>query len=133
MKFVTENILLIIIAFVSGGMLLWPSIARRSAGPVLDTLAATRLINDKGALIIDVRSNAEFSAGHLPAARNIPLEDIDKRSAEIPEGKPLLVVCATGNRSGRATGQLLKAGRADVFNLDGGLQAWRQAGLPVVK
>lgn len=133
MKFLTDNILLIVIAFVSGGMLFWPMISRRAGGPMLDTLGATRLINDSNAVVIDVRSNSEFADGHLPAAKNIPLEDVEKRAGEIPAGKPVLLVCATGARSGRASGLLRKSGRADVYNLDGGLGAWRQAGLPVVK
>lgn len=132
MKFVTENLLLIAIAFVSGAMLIWPLVNRRFAGPALDTLAATRLIND-GALVLDVRENGEFTAGHLPGAKNIPLSQLDKRAAELPAGKPVLICCETGARSGRAAGMLRKSGRDQVFNLDGGLSAWKQAGLPVVK
>ncbi len=132
MKFVTENLLLIAIAFVSGAMLIWPLVNRRFAGPGLDTLAATRLIND-GALVLDVRDTGEFGAGHLPGARNIPLPELDKRAAELPAGKPVLICCDSGARSGRAAGVLRKAGREQVFNLDGGLAAWKQAGLPVVK
>jgi len=107
--FVTENIFLFAIAFVSGAMLLWPIISRRGANG-LDTLAATRMINDTDALILDVRAPGEFEAGHLPGARNIPLADLPKRA-----------------------GELRKSGRDQVFNLDGGLNAWRQAGLPVVR
>ncbi|MFP5405076.1 MAG: rhodanese-like domain-containing protein, partial [Gammaproteobacteria bacterium] len=70
---------------------------------------------------------------HLPNARNIPLEELDKRVTELPSGKPLLICCASGSTSARAIARLRKNGRQDVFNLAGGLQAWRQAGLPVVK
>jgi rhodanese-related sulfurtransferase len=132
-QFIVDNIVLIAIAFVSGGMLLWPFVARRGSGPALDTLGATRLINDTGAVILDVRAPEEFAAGHLPNARNIPLADLDKRVGELPSGKPVLVCCASGGTSGRATSLLRRGGRTDVFNLAGGLQAWRQAGLPVVK
>ncbi len=131
--FLVENIVLIVIAFVSGAMLLWPLLMRSAAGPALDTLGATRLINDTGAVVLDVRSPAEFSAGHLPNARNIPLAELPKRAAELPANKPVLVCCAAGNSSGRAAGMLRKAGRKDVFNLAGGLRSWREAGLPVVK
>ena len=133
LKFLTENILFIVIAIVSGAMLLWPSLQRRTGGPLLDTLAATRLLNDSQATVVDVRANGEFSSGHLSGAKNIPLEELDKRLADIPAGKPVLLVCATGNRSSKASGLLKKAGRTEVFGLDGGLAAWRQAGLPVVK
>ena len=133
MKFLLDNIILIVIAFASGAMLLWPVVQRRSAGPGLDTLGATRLINDTHAVVLDIREPAEYAAGHLPNARNIPAGELEKRMGELPAAKPVLVCCASGSRSGRAIAALRKAGREQVFNLDGGLNAWRQAGLPVVK
>ncbi len=132
MDFVLQNIFLIVIAFVSGAMLLWPLVTRQLAGATVGTLQATRLIND-GAVILDVREPAEYAAGHLANSRNIPTAEIDKRAAELPAGKAVVVVCASGSRSARAASALRKAGRADVFCLDGGLSAWQQAGLPVVK
>ena len=131
MKFVTENLFLIVVALVSGGMLLWPMVNRQLAGATVNTLQATRLIND-GAVVLDVREPAEFTAGHLANSRNIPTAQLDQRLAELPAGKPVVVVCASGSRAGRAAAALRKAGRADVFCLDGGLAGWRQAGLPVV-
>jgi rhodanese-related sulfurtransferase len=131
-KFVTENIFLIVIAFVSGGMLLWPLVNRSLAGATVNTLQATRLIND-GAVVLDVRDAAEYGAGHLANSRNIPTAELDKRVAELPANKPVVVVCASGSRAARAAAALRRAGRTDVFCLDGGLAGWRQAGLPVVK
>jgi rhodanese-related sulfurtransferase len=131
--FVTENIVLIAIAFVSGAMLLWPMLARQAAGPSLDNLGATRLINDTGAVVLDVRPAAEFDTGHLPGARNIPVTEFDKRAGEVPAGKPVIVCCASGANSARVAASLRKAGRQDVFNLSGGLRAWSQGGLPLVK
>jgi rhodanese-related sulfurtransferase len=131
-NFIVENVLLIVIAAVSGGMLLWPLINKATAGAQLDTLAATRLMND-GAVVVDVRDSAEFSAGHLTGAKHIPVGDIAQRISDIPAGKPVLVYCATGTRSGKAASALKKAGRDQIFNLNGGIAAWRQAGLPTVK
>ena len=91
MNFVTENIILIVIAFASGAMLGWPRIQRSTGGPSLDTLAATRLINDSHAVVVDVRDAAEFATGHLPGARNIPLAEFAGRGTELPAGKPVLV------------------------------------------
>ena len=133
MDFITENILLIVIAFVSGAMLVWPAVQRRAGGPALDTLGATRLINDTGAIILDIREQSEHTAGHLPNARHIPLAQLAERAGELPAGKPVLVFCNTGARSANAAGILRKAGRDQVFNLAGGIQAWRQAGLPVAR
>lgn len=132
MQFLIDNIVLVAAAIASGTLLLLPAIQRRGAGAGLDTLAATRLINDSHAVVVDVRDSAEFATGHLPNARNIPLAELEGRAGELPGGKPLLVCCATGVRSGRAVAALGKGGR-QVFNLAGGLKAWREAGLPLVR
>jgi rhodanese-related sulfurtransferase len=132
-NFVTENIFLIAVAVLSGAMLLWPVVNRGMAGATLGTLQATRMMNDQGAVVVDVRPVAEFAAGHLPNARNIPVEDVAKRAAELPGGKPLIVVCGSGNRAGKAAAALRAAGRADVFCLEGGIAGWQQAGLPLVR
>ena len=133
LAFVTENIILLAIAFASGAMLLWPMIMKRTAGASLNTLGATRMINDTQAIVLDVRATGEFEAGHLPNARNIPLAELDQRTGELPAGRPVIVCCNTGMTSAKGAAALRKAGREEVFNLDGGLNAWRQAGLPVVK
>ena len=132
MQFLTENFVLIAVALASGAMLLWPMVQGRASGPALDTLGATRLINDSGAIVLDVREPGEFAAGHLPNARNIPLGELDKRFGDLPKGKPVLVCCASGARSGKAISLLRQDGR-EAFNLAGGVAAWQQAGLPVVK
>ena len=132
MKFLTENIFLIVTALVSGAMLLWPLINRQMAGASVGTLEATRLMNS-GAIVLDVRNPDEFARGHVVGSRNIPMADIDKRAGELPAGKALIVVCANGSSAARAAGSLRKAGRAEVFCMDGGLASWQQAGLPVVK
>ncbi|HWS76604.1 MAG TPA: rhodanese-like domain-containing protein [Quisquiliibacterium sp.] len=132
MKFLIDNFVLIAVAFASGAMLVWPLVQRQTSGPALDTLGATRLINDSNAIVLDVREPAEFAAGHMPNARNIPLGELDKRVGDLPQGKPVLVCCASGARSGKAISLLRKGGR-EAFNLAGGMAAWRQAGLPVVK
>jgi rhodanese-related sulfurtransferase len=133
LAFVTENIILLAIAFASGAMLLWPMIMKRTAGASLNTLGATRMINDTQAIVLDVRATGEFDAGHLPNARNIPLAELAQRVGELPAGRPVIVCCNTGMTSAKGAAALRKAGREEVFNLDGGLNAWRQAGLPVVK
>ncbi len=132
MKFITENIFLIVTALVSGVMLLLPLINRQMAGASVGSLEATRLINS-GAIVLDVRKPDEFARGHVVGSRNIPMVDIDKRVGELPAGKALIVVCANGSTAARAAGSLRKAGRAEVFCMDGGLASWQQAGLPVVK
>ena len=132
MDFVLQNLFLIAVAFVSGAMLLWPMLTRQLAGASVGTLQATRLIND-GAVVLDVREPAEYAVGHLANSRNIPVAEVAARATELPAGKAVVVLCASGSRAARAAGALRKAGRADVFCLEGGLTGWQQAGLPVVR
>lgn len=82
----------------------------------------------KGAQIIDVREPGEYTRGHLPGAVNIPLGQLPNRTDEVEE--PVLLVCASGNRSGQAAQYLVEQGYEAVANLMGGTAGWRQCGLP---
>jgi rhodanese-related sulfurtransferase len=132
-EFVRNNIVLILIAFVSGGMLLWPGL--RQGGKRVGTVEATRLINREEAVILDVRESAEFDAGHLPEARHLPLKELESRFSELAslKEKPLLVVCAAGARAGQACARLEKQGFTRLHVLEGGVDAWQRAGLPLIK
>ena len=136
MKFVQENILLIVVALVSGGMLLWPYVRRVGAGAGVSTAQATQLINREDALVLDVRDPGEYGAGHILGAKNLPLSRIDAGGSEIAakrKDKPVIVYCDTGNRAAKAASALRSQGFAKVVLLSGGLGAWQQAGLPVEK
>ncbi|MGQ0512069.1 MAG: rhodanese-like domain-containing protein [Betaproteobacteria bacterium] len=136
MEFVTNNWHLIALAFVSGAMLIWPTVRRASAGGAsVDTLQATHLINREDAVVLDVRDPAEFAKGRVLGAKNVPLGELAKRAGDLQKNKakPLIVVCQTGNRSLGAMAELRKMGFEKVVNLSGGFNAWQQAGLPVEK
>ncbi len=74
--------------------------------------------------LIDVRQPAEFSQGHIPGARLIPLGELAARAAEIDRSKPTVLYCRSGNRSSAAAGLLLDAGVRDAASMDGGMLAW---------
>jgi len=135
LKFIQENIFLIAIAFVSGGMLVWPLVRRGAGGASVSTLEATMLINQKDAIVVDVREPGEYAQGHIINARNIPIGEIEARVKEIERFRERAVImsCATGNRAGSAAGILRKHGFTSVVNLSGGIAAWQQAGLPTEK
>lgn len=135
MEFIQKNIFLVLIAVVSGTMLLWPVLRRGAGGPAVSTLQATQLINREDALVLDVRPEAEYAKGHILGARNVPLADLAQRAGELEryKDKPVVVCCNTGNTSAGGVSQLRKAGFARAVNLAGGLAAWQQAGLPVSK
>lgn len=136
MDFVQQNIWLILLAVASGIGLLWPVIAKRMSGiPQVGVAEAVRLINHRDALVLDVRAQGEFSGGHLTNARNIPEKELKTRAGEIDKwkDKPVIVHCATGNRSQGAANVLKGLGFKEVFNLQGGINAWNQAGMPLEK
>lgn len=133
MKFFLDNIWLIGIAILSGGALIWPNLQRR--GTKVSTLQATQLINQGKAVVVDVRDSAEFSAGHLRDAKNIPLAELSNRIGELDKfkSKVVIAVCQTGARSAKAAAQFKKAGFNEAFSLDGGIAAWQAQGLPLAK
>jgi rhodanese-related sulfurtransferase len=81
--------------------------------------------------VVDVRSEAEYAAGHIKGAVNIPLPHLDGRLVEITAGRPIAVHCEGGYRSAIAASLLQKLGRRDVRDLVGGYKAWLAAKLPV--
>ena len=135
MEFINNNIMLVAVAFISGAMLLWPYLRRGTGGPWVSTLEATQLINREDALVLDVREPTEYAGGHLLGSKNLPLGNLEARLSEIEKhkGKSVIVLCVDGTRAGKAASQLRARGFEKVVNLSGGLPAWQQAGLPVVK
>lgn len=134
-EFVINNLALVALFVASGVLLVWPELSKLAGGSeaALGTLEATRLMNQSNILVLDIRDGKDFAAGHVPRARHIPLDELEKRADEIQrfKDKPVLVTCRNGNRAGAATRVLKKLGFTNVFQLKGGLVAWEQASLPV--
>lgn len=97
--------------------------------PGVDPAAAVAIIDSGDALLLDVREDDEWAAGHSPKAVHMPLAQLDP--AAIPAGTPVIAICRSGARSSRAAAILAAAG-ISVSNLDGGMKAWATAGLPIV-
>ncbi len=135
MKFIIDNLALIAIAVVSGGMLLWTSFSRPGSSGGVSAAEAVRLMNREKGVLIDVCEASEHAAGHCVGSRNIPLGDLERRAAELPKNKqlPVLLMCQSGSRSARAAAALRKLGYQRALPVQGGLRAWREAGLPVEK
>ncbi len=133
MDFALQNIWLILLAGLSGFMLLGGGLFGRMSGvKQIGPQEAVMLFNHEDALMLDVRELSEWSDGHIANARHIPLSKLKDRLSELEKykGKPIIAVCRSGNRSGSACGTLKKAGFENLHNLAGGMQAWEQAGLP---
>ena len=84
---------------------------------------------DEGALLVDVREDDEWLAGHAAGAMHVPLAQVG--SVELPQEGTVLVVCRSGGRSSKAVTALTAAG-VQAVNVDGGMTAWAAAGLPMV-
>lgn len=84
----------------------------------------------EGAVLLDVREDDEWAAGHAPTATHVPLSRLHPDA--LPEGRPLLCICRSGNRSGRVVAALRTRG-IDARNVAGGMGAWANAGLPVIR
>jgi len=91
------------------------------------------LLLNKGAAALDLRSSAEFSAGHIINARNLPLPELDARIGELEKFKeqPLLLYCKSGDGSQTAATRLGKLGFQQLHVLKGGLGAWQQEQFPL--
>jgi len=87
----------------------------------------------EGITLLDVRSPEEFAGpdGHVAGSLLIPLPELEARAGEIPADRPVVVLCHSGSRSALATLQLLRAGRREVANLQGGLSRWASDGYPL--
>ena len=124
--------------FAAFGALLVVFVANEVHGAVtggvrLGPMQAVRLINDREAVVIDVRSVADYKKGHLMGAVNIPLAKLEERAGELgkDKGKPLLVYCALGSSAGEAAQRLRKLGFGEVYPLRGGINNWLGSNLPV--
>ncbi len=105
-------------------------------GPSIPKIAPTdlneKLKFGKHPLILDVRQPDEFRQARIKGAKLVPLTEIYKHLNELPKGREIVCVCATGSRSRSAAKILAKEGFT-VFDLQGGMTAWRRAKLPVQK
>ncbi len=95
----------------------------------------TGLVNRDSALVVDLRPYADFDKGHIAGARNVQMTQFDPENPQLKAAQslPVVLVCKTGQSAGTAAKRLRKAGFEKVYVLDGGIAAWQQADLPLVK
>jgi rhodanese-related sulfurtransferase len=131
-SFLIDNWMLILVALTSGGALLLPVMMQ---GKGLNPAEAVLLMNREKAVVIDVCEPAEFAAGHIVGARNVPLAQLDAQLPQVVKNKstPVILVCQAGVRSGRALAVARKLGYENVQSLAGGLKAWQAASMPLSK
>ena len=137
MNFLTQidNLALIALLLVSGLALFLPTLSTLIGGKGLSPTEATIWINRRKAYVLDLRPEEAFKVGRLPGAKLINPADIagavDK--LKLDRKNPVVLVCDSGAESRKLVGTIQKLGFAEVGALDGGVQAWKAAALPLVK
>jgi rhodanese-related sulfurtransferase len=133
-KFILDNWMLMAVALSAGGMLLWPMISAGGPGAI-SADGAVQLINREKAVVIDICEPAEYAAGHVAGAKNIPMGQLEGKLATTVKNKalPVILVCYSGARSSRAVAIAKKLGFENAHSLSGGIGAWRSANLPIEK
>jgi len=130
MQFMQENAVYIFMALLIGWLIwqrvIWP---RMSGVKSLSAADYMQMRNQQHTLV-DVRQLGEWQSMHASTALHIPLGEISQRMNEIPQEKPVVVICASGARSSMAATAIANAGYNEVYNFSGGMAAWRSAGLP---
>jgi rhodanese-related sulfurtransferase len=134
-EFLKQNWHWAALALASGTMLVIDLLRNSGGAESLSPVDATLKINREDAVVIDVRDQAEFAAGHIANARHIALADLPKRMGELEKlkSKPIILCCQSGARSAGAQATLKKAGFDKVFNLRGGIGEWQKSGQPVAR
>lgn len=121
-------------------LIVFLSLAALLVGASLAAAAVSRNVQPRDAFallsqrqqvfLLDVRTPGEYRQAHLDGAHLIPIEQVNKRLAEIPRDRPVLVYCAVGSRSAQVYSYLARRGYPEVYNLDGGIYAWAAQGYP---
>jgi rhodanese-related sulfurtransferase len=137
MNFLTQidNLALIALLLVSGIALFLPTLSTLIGGKGLSPTEATIWINRRKAHVLDLRSEEAFKAGHLPGAKFTNAAGLTAaiEKLKIDRKHPVVLVCETGAQSRKLVAEVQKLGFAEVGALDGGVQAWKAAALPLVK
>ncbi len=135
MEFIVNNWVLLLVAFASGGLLVWPLVAKGSRAGTLSPVAAVQLINREKAVVVDVGEPDEYARGHIVGSRNIPFGQLEQQLPSAVKNKAtvLLFSCPTGARAKRAQSEAAKLGYTNTQTLGGGNAAWLEASLPLEK
>jgi len=129
-NFIINNIFLIGVAVACIVLLLLPTLQGR--GPHQSVYMVTQKMNKERIVFVDIRKDEEYDTAHIKNAIHIPIEELKEKLGRIERYKndPVVVICANGKRSSRATADLKKAGFKDVSSIEGGMKAWIDDGMP---
>lgn len=136
LEFIGNNPLLFMALGLVLSLLVWSFLGDQISGikPLLPQ-DATLLMNHEDAIVVDVREDNEYAQGHILNSLHIPLNRLSEKIGRLEKyrKRPIIASCMSGNRSGRACSLLKKQGFENVHNLKGGIVAWQNANLPLIK
>lgn len=136
-EFAGNNLFLICLWLAIAILLIWNlSAASIGGAKSLNPAEVTRLVNRDDAVIIDLRKQADFAKGHIVNARHVPATQLDEKLDKLRKdigNKPIILCCSNGLESQRCGKQFMQAGFEQVHLIKGGIAAWQQDNLPLVK
>ena len=134
LEFMGNHAVLFGVFFAMLGALTW-TVLGSAGSQKISPAAATRLINDEDALVLDVRGEGEFNEGHIVNALHISFNDLTNRLDKLEKyrNKTIIPVCRTGQQSSVAASKLKKSGFENVRSVSGGILAWQEANLPLTR
>ncbi|MDF1693315.1 MAG: rhodanese-like domain-containing protein [Zhongshania sp.] len=107
---------------------------QRRAGKSLSPQQMVNLVNQQGAVVIDLRDKAEFSKGHILGSVNLPFSKLEKEVADhVEKDKPVILVCKLGQHASAAGKKLGSLGYSQVYRLKGGVSEWQIMQMPLIK
>jgi len=89
------------------------------------------ITEEKDFLILDVRTIEEYSEGHIEGSKLIPVSELGSRLNELPQDKPIIVYCRSGNRSNTAANILIENGFKKIYDMGGGILEWKKNSFPL--
>jgi len=132
LEFTGNNMLLVLALMISFFVLVFSELRRKASGLVAVGASEVVALINNDATVIDLRSADAFARGHIVNAKNIPFDEFDSKKDTLDKSTPVIAVCDSGISSNKAVAMLRQSGFESAHGLKGGMNAWGQAGLPVV-
>jgi rhodanese-related sulfurtransferase len=132
-SFIVNHWLLVTIFVVLVALILSDAVNRKISGVnPLGTAEAIQIVNQRDGVFLDIREAAEFKKEHIAESMGLPLSTLEANIAKLKDpAQPIILICASGQRSRAAAKQLRSHGFSNIYVLTGGLNAWKDAKLPL--
>ena len=131
-EFIGNHTLLVVALMISFFVLIFSELRRKASGMV--NIAANEVVSliNNDAIVVDLRNADAYARGHIVNSKSIPFDEFSARKDTLDKSRPVVAVCDSGITSTKAVAMLRQAGFESAYGLKGGMNAWGQAGLPVV-